>query len=58
MICAHALRLPYTCPVAAVDARTEEGRMVTSYYRVEDFPVVLVIEPATGQLMKTIKVSR
>ena len=32
--------------------------MVTSYYRVEDFPVVLVIEPATGQLMKTIKVSR
>lgn len=41
--------------VFQVDARTEEGRMVTSYYRVEDFPVVLVIEPATGQLMKTIK---
>lgn len=46
-------------PCDAVEATTEEGRKVLSFYRltVDDAPLILVIEPATGQCMRTVVVS-
>ena len=35
-----------------VEARTEEGRKVLNFYQLSDPPVILVVDPITGQLMK------